>query len=182
MTEPEETGEDRGGILRSLLSPLRLPERLLEAVDALAESARELGPVRSELTRVADQTESLGGLLPALDAIRDELGERLTAVLEVVRALESQESHLNREVGALGGKVDAVSGALDPVGDRLEAIEHGTDRLAREVDSIHQTLRGVQHDIQRITGLRGERGAMERARDALIGRREELRGSNPPRD
>jgi len=177
---PEETNVNGGGgILGSLLAPLRLPERVLEALDALAESARELGPIRSELTRVGRQTEPLAKLIPALDGMRKDLGTRLDSVREVVKALESDESHLNSAVGELSVKVAALNDNLAPVGDRLAAIEGATDRLAREVEAIHGTIHGVQTDIQRITGLRGERGPMERARDALTGGR--VPGSGPVR-
>ena len=43
-----------------MLAPLRLPERVIDALDSLAEAAREVGPMRSELTRVREQTEPLG--------------------------------------------------------------------------------------------------------------------------
>ncbi len=96
---------------------------MLKALDALAESARELGPIRSELTRVGKQTEPLAELIPALEGIRSDLGNRLDSVREVVQALESDQSHLNRTVGDLGVKVSALNATLAPVGDRLVAIE-----------------------------------------------------------
>lgn len=34
---------------------------------------------------------------------------------------------------------------------------------------IHDDILGIKDDIQRITGLRGERGMMERARDVITG-------------
>ena len=156
------------GMLGSLLAPLRLPERVLKALDQVAESTRELGPIHSELTRVGKQTESLAELIPALS----DLGTQLDTVREVVQALESDESHLNTAVGDLSMRVGALNDTLAPVGERLEAIEATTDRLRSEVGAIHETLRGVQEDIRRITGLRGERGVMERTRDALTGGRD----------
>ena len=165
VSSGENTPDRDGGMLGSLLAPLRLPERMLKALDQLAESTRELGPIRSELARVGDQTEPLAELIPALS----DLGTRLDAVREVVQALESEESHLNTAVGDLSTRVGSLSDTLAPVGNRLEAIEATTDRLGGEVGAIHETLRGVQEDIRRITGLRGDRGVMERARDVFTG-------------
>lgn len=149
-------------MLAGLLAPLRLPERAVEALD-------QLRPMLSELTRVRQQTEPLGDLLPAVEHLEKVLGARLDAVHEVIVALESDESHLNRATNDLGAKVDALRGVLEPVDDRLANIERVTAALSREVASIHETIVGVKDDIQRTTGLRGDRGMMERARDVLTG-------------
>lgn len=189
-------------MLTSLLAPLRLPERVLEALEMLVESTRTLGPIHSELESVREQTEPLSELLPALDRLNEDLGARLDAVLGVVTALEnedshlaravggldeslgrrldavhwvvqsleSEDSHLNRAMGELSVHVEALREAVAPVDQRLTTIESSVNHLAGEVEAIHQTLGGVQEDIQRITGLRGERGVMERARDAITGK------------
>ncbi len=195
-------------MLSGLLAPLRLPERVLEALDELRPmrleltrvreqteplgdllpalqsleddlGARiggvhdELRPMRAELTRVQEQTEPVLELLPALQRLQDVLGTRLDAVHEVVVALESKESHLNRAIEEMGTKVATLTDALAPVDDRLVTVERTVHGLAGEVRSIHETLVGLKEDIQRITGLRGDRGVMERARDALTGAKDE---------
>ncbi len=121
----------------SLLAPLRLPERVLEALDELAE----LRSIRSELTRVREQTEPLAELGPLLERLKEDLGTRLGAVHET----------------------------LVPVDERLAVIERTTSELAVEIAAVHETLRGVQQDIQRMSGLRGERGIAERVRDRVVG-------------
>lgn len=149
----------------NLLAPLRLPERVLEALDELAE----LRAIRSELTRVRKQTEPLAELPPALERINDDLGTRLDGVRDVVVALESKRSHLNRTVDGLGDKVSALHEVLAPVDERLATIERTTGELVTEVKAIHESLRGVDENIQRMSGLRGERGLAERARDRVVG-------------
>ncbi len=156
-------------VVSGLIAPLRLPERLLDSLDVVAESVRELGPIRSEIGRVGRQTEPLAEVLPALEDIRAGLGTRLEDVREIVQALESDESHLNRAVSDLSVTVGALNDTLAPVDQRLAAIEDTTDRIAREIGAIHETLHGVQADIQRMSGLRGERGPIERVRDILTG-------------
>ncbi len=248
--EPDEpSGEGRSsGVLAGLLAPLRLPERVLEALDELRPMHMELARVRrqtaslgdllpalqrlqdvlgaridavhdvvdelrtlpAELVRVREQTDLLPGLQrlqdvlgaridavhgvvedlrpmpaelvrvreqtdlqPSLQRLQDVLGDRLDALHEVVVALESDESHLNVTTRDMGTKVEVLSNALEPVGDRLVTIERAVQALAVEVGAIHETVGEVKEDIQRITGLRGERGVMERARDALTGNNDE---------
>ena len=55
----ETEGARCGDVLAGLLAPLRLPERVGEALESLAEAARELGAMRAELVRVREQTEPL---------------------------------------------------------------------------------------------------------------------------
>ena len=158
---PKETPDDAGaGILAGLLAPLRLPERTLEALDALVEAVGNLGPMRSELTRVREQTKPLDGLLPAmkrlhkqteplaellpaLERLEERLGTRLDSVHEVVVALEGKDSHLNATVG----------------------------ELHREVAAMHKTLTGLQDDVQSVTDRLPDasRGPLEKARDVLTG-------------
>ncbi|MDQ3632134.1 MAG: hypothetical protein M3417_12860 [Actinomycetota bacterium] len=130
----------QGGVWGNLLAPLRLPERVLEALDELAE----LRSIRLELTRVREQTEPLGELLPALKGLNEDLGTRLDALHEI----------------------------LAPVDERLTTIERTTGELASEMRALHETVRAVQEDIQRMSGLRGERGLAERARDRIVGGKE----------
>ncbi len=164
------TSDDQGGgLLSGLLAPLRLPERVLEALDGLAESVRDLAPIRTELTRIREQTEPLAELHAALERLNEDLGARLDGLRGVVAELESDNSHLNRSTGELGAKVGALHDVLAPLDERLATIERTTGELAGEVKGIHETLAGVKDDIQRTTGLRGERGLMERARDTLTG-------------
>lgn len=156
-----ETSSGRGGsALAGLLAPLRLPERVLEALD-------ELRPMRLELARVREQTDPLVDLLPSLQRLEDVLSGRLDAVHDVVVALEREDSHLNRTTNELSAKVSVLSEELAPIDDRLASIERAIHAMATEVGAMHQTLRGVKDDIQRTTGLRGDRGIIERARDAL---------------
>ncbi len=158
---PQETPDEGGaGILSGLLAPLRLPERALAALEALAETAQNLGPMHSELTRVREQTkplselmpamerlikqtEPLADLLPALQRLEENLGTRLDSLHEVVVSLEGDESHLNA----------------------------GVRELQREAADINETLSGLKGDIKRITDRLPDpnRGPLEKARDDLGG-------------
>ncbi|MPZ66720.1 MAG: hypothetical protein GEU83_14820 [Pseudonocardiaceae bacterium] len=160
---------DQGGVLTSLLAPLRFPARVLDALGELVESVRDVPAIRSELAVVRERTEPLGDMIATLERINEGLATRLDAVLQVITALESERSHLNRTVGGLHTKVDALHEDLAPIDDRLVTLERTTRELAGDVNSIRNDVVGIKDDIQRVTGLRGERGPIERARDKLTG-------------
>lgn len=125
----------------NLLAPLRLPERAFAAFEELAGSASELRAIRSELARVREQTEPLAGMGTALERINEDLVTRLGALHDV----------------------------LAPVDEHLATIERTVGELAGEMGALHESLHHVQKDIQRMSGLRGERGMAERARDRIVG-------------
>ena len=132
-------------MLTSLLAPLRLPERVIETLESLAGAARELGPIRIELTRVREQTEPVAELLPALKRLEQELTRRLDGLHDVVMSLEGDESHLNVTVR----------------------------KLVEELEGLHGTVGGLQGDVERITDRLPDpdekRGPLEAARDVLSG-------------
>ncbi len=175
---PSET-PDQGGILTTLLAPLRLPERVLDALDELVESVRDVPAMRSELVLIRERTEPLADMIATLERINDGLATRLDAVLQVVTALESERSHLNRTVGGLHAKVDSLHEDLAPIDDRLVTLERTTKELAGSVNTIRDDVVGIKDDIQRVTGLRGERGMLERARDKITGGDEEPARGRP---
>jgi len=157
----DETARDgSGGLLAGLLAPLRLPERVIDALDSLAEAARELGPMRSELTRVREQTEPLvemmpalqrlvkqteplAELLPALDSLKRELVEQLEQLQVLIVALEGNDSHLNVTAG----------------------------KLVDELVAMHKTLDGLQDDVQSVTDRLPDasKGPLQKAQDVLTG-------------
>lgn len=141
----EETGSGRSSnVLGALLAPLRLPERVIDALQTLAEAAQEIAPIRHELTRVREQTEPLSQLLAALEGVESGLGERIDSLRHVVIALEGRESHLNKTTGELG----------------------------TELRAMHETIAGLKADLTRITDRLPDpesRGPLAKARDVLTG-------------
>ncbi len=139
-----ETASDRGGgMLAGLLAPLRLPERVIDALGSLAEAALELSPMRSELTRVREQTEPLGELipalerlientkplselLPALDSLKKELADQLERLQELIVALEGDRSHLNVTANTLVDELVAMHKTVDALQDDVKSV---TERM-----------------------------------------------------
>jgi uncharacterized coiled-coil protein SlyX len=191
----KETPEDGGaGILAGLLAPLRLPERTLGALDAVVEAVGNLGPMRSELTRVREQTEPLGELLPALERILEQtepLRELLPAlerirkqtdplakVLPALERLRKQTEPLSELLPALARLEERLGTRLDSVHEVVVALE-GKDSylnstvadLNRELAAMHKTLDGLKDDVRSVTERMPDasRGPLEKARDVLSG-------------
>ncbi len=99
-------------MLDGLLAPLRLPERVIDVLESLAEAAREVRPMRAELTRVREQTEPLAGLMPAAEQILGN-NEQVLAVAERIsgrgRAAAQLLPSLERLEEGLGGRIDGLS-------------------------------------------------------------------------
>ena len=164
MSHDKTPNSHGGGLLNGLLAPLRLPERVIDALESLAEAAAELGPMRSELTRVREraerisdqadeilgvskhireQAQPLGELLPALERLEQTLGGRVDGLREVVERLEGEEAHVNERVG----------------------------ELLQELATMHKTIHGLEDEVEKITERLPDptRGPLEKARDAITG-------------
>ena len=133
-----------GGLLSGLLAPLRLPERVVEAIEAVAEKLEDVRPMREEVVKIREQSSDLSELLPALDSMKTDLGKKLDSLQVVIERLEGVEAHLDERVG----------------------------NLCDEIHAMHDTVSGLQADVERVTDRMpdpGQRGALEKARDVLTG-------------
>lgn len=117
----------------NLLAPLRLPERVLEALDELAE----LRAIRLELTRVREQTEPLDELLPALERLNEDLATRLGALHETLAPVDERLVTIERTTGELVTEVKAIHESLRGVDENIQRMsglrgERGLAERARD--------------------------------------------------
>jgi chromosome segregation ATPase len=197
---PKDTPDDGGsGLLAGLLAPLRLPERALDALEGLVEAAGNLGPMRSELTRVREQTEPLGELLPTLEHLEESLSTQLDSLHKQTEPLGELLPALQHLEERLSTQLDSLHKQTEPLGELLPALEHLEERLGtrldsvhevvvelesedsylnstvaalnREVNAMHKTLRGLQDDVQSVTERLPDasRSPLEKAKDVLTG-------------
>lgn len=146
MTIPPDRTARAGGrdIVAGLLSPLRLPERVVVAIEVIGERLEDLRPMREGVETIRHQSRDLAELLPALTSMKDDLSGRLDRLHECVVELEEIEAGLDKRVG----------------------------QLCAELTAMHGTVGGLKGDVERITELlpdSNERGPLERARDVLTG-------------
>ncbi len=137
-----DTAHER--LLRGLLAPLRLPDRIVGAIEAGAEALDQIAPMRAEIVRIRKQSEPLAELPPTVEKMNEQLRSRLDSLHETVVRLERVESHLDERVGA----------------------------VVQELTAVHATVRGLQDDVERVTDRLPDQdapGPLERARDVLTG-------------
>ena len=165
-------------MLGGLLAPLRLPERVVETLDSVAGAARELSPMREELTRVRKQTEPLAGLMPAGEQIIKQT-EMVPDVWRTVERISGQAEPLSRLLPALDQLEQRLGSGLDSLHETIVTLEgeesHLNKRVSELVDELHamhNTIAGLQDDVQRVTDRlpdSGARGPLETARKVLTG-------------
>lgn len=134
-------------ILAGLFSPLRLPERLVVAIEVIAERLEDVRPMRAGVEMIRDQSRDLGDMLPALTGMKEDLSGRLDRLHECVLELEEIEAGLDRRV----------------------------ERLCEEITAMHGTVGNLKSDVERITERLpdpNEPGPLDRARDVLTGGRD----------
>ena len=139
-----ELPPDRGGgVLSGLLSPLRLPERVVEAIESIAEKLEDVRPMREDVATIREQSSDLDGLLPALEDMKEDIGGRLDALHDCMTNLEGVEGQLDARVAD----------------------------LCKEITAMHKTLEALQDDVQRVTDRLPDptRGPLEKARDVITG-------------
>ncbi len=137
---PPERG---GGVLSGLLSPLRLPERVAEAIESIAEKLEDVRPMREDVATIREQSSDLDELLPALASMKEDLGARIDALHGCILELEGIEEGLDKRVR----------------------------ELCQEMTAMHRTVGGLEGDVERITERLPDptHGPLDKVRDALAG-------------
>lgn len=131
-------------LLGGLLSPLRLPERGVVAIESIAERLEDIRPMREEVETIRRQSAGLDEMLPALTSMKDDLGGRLDGLHELIVALEGIEAGLDKRVG----------------------------ELSQEITALHRTVGALKGDVERVTERLPDPngpGPLGRARDVLTG-------------
>ena len=177
MPADDTAREGGGGVLAGLLAPLRLPERVIDALDSLAEAAREVGPMRSELTRVREQTEPLAELMPALERLIKQT-EPVPEVLRAVEQIREQTEPLSELLPALDGVKKELGHQLERVQELIVSLEGDEShlnvtagKLVDELVAMHKTVDGLKDDVRSVTERLPDasKGPLEKARDVLTG-------------
>ena len=166
-----------GGVLAGLLAPLRLPERVMDALDSLAEAAREVSPMRSELTRVREQTEPLAELMPALERLIKQT-EPVPEVLRAVKQIRQQAEPLSELLPALESVKKELGEQLERLQELIVSLEGDESylnvtagKLVDELVAMHKTVDELKDEVRSVTERLPDasKGTLEKARDALTG-------------
>lgn len=184
LISPRETPDDGGGgLLAGLIAPLRLPERALEALEALVAAAAELGPMRAELARVREQTEPLAKLIPQLDRLHrqmkpldgllpglERIREQTEPLAELIPALDRLHKQMKPLDGLLPG-LERLDRQTKPLAELLPALERLEERLGTRLDSVHDVVVALEGDESHLNGsvreLQQELAEMHKTLSAL---------------
>jgi hypothetical protein len=135
-------------VIDVLLTPLRLPARALENLDALVEAGRRL---------------------PALE---EAVASHLRALDELVRNISEDVGATRAELQRIGGQVDDVARTVGQLVAGVATLEPGMPRLEDEVARTRRLLEGVKGDLQDLSEHLPDRdppGPLARAREAITG-------------
>ncbi|MGI8511636.1 MAG: hypothetical protein ACR2NH_03310, partial [Solirubrobacteraceae bacterium] len=106
----------------------------------------------------------------------------LTASVRDLAPMRDELIRIREQTEPLDEHVVDLHHDLEPVGKRLETVERSVEQMREEVHDMHEAVAAIQFDIQRVTGLRGDRGMLERVRDKVTGGApEEPREGEDPR-
>ena len=180
MAQQETSNDARGGLLSGLTAPLRLPERALVALEALAGAADALTDIRSELGTLRQQNEPLAELVP----LTKDIKARIEPMPPTVERISGQAEPLEELLPALVRLEKAVVQRLEDAHETMKALERAEARLneqvsnlCREIGTLQETVTGLKGDVERITERLPDptQGPLDKVRDALTGR-----GESPP--
>ncbi|MDQ3720876.1 MAG: hypothetical protein M3350_08890 [Actinomycetota bacterium] len=137
-------------MIDTLLSPLRLPERALQALDRIVEDlgglredmAAELRPMRKHMAVMRESTSRLPGGIEKIEESVSGLGGRLDKVHEAVGNVHADMSGLNAQVEALGKQLATMQVTLEDMKVHVEQViedlpgASGTGVVSRVRDAI----------------------------------------------
>ena len=175
MPPGDTSGSNGASVLNTLLAPLRIPDRVVVALGSMAEAARELGPMRAELTRVRKQTEPLPDLMPALERILEHI-ERVPEMLSVVERISRQTDSLAQLLSAvehveegLGERIDSLRTVVGSLESEDSYLNKTVGELVGDLRAMHETITELKGDVKSVTDRMPDpnRGPLEKARDAF---------------
>ena len=143
-----------------VLAPLRLPDRVIEALDSLVETAEEVGQMHAELTRVREHVEPLAALPPVAERIGSQAG-LLSEVLSLMQGIQERAEPLGGLLPALEGLEQSLGARVDSLRDVVGGLRTEESRLNERVEELVRLLATIDETISEL------RGDVEQIRDRL---------------
>jgi hypothetical protein len=160
-------------MLNTLPKVTRLPQQLIDAIQATTEAARRLpGLQRVVVDRLGSLDRGVRDMLALVPAIAADL-ERVRATVEPqherVAAIERGLAILPD----LAADLEGVRATVEPQHERVAGIEQAVARLDRSVSEMQRTLAVVKGDVEDATERLPDpdaRGPLARVRETVTGR------------
>ncbi len=176
---PDDSGAGllSSGLAATLMAPLRIPERVLRALEGLSGAADTLGDIRSELGSMREQNEPLAELVP----LTRQLREQIAPMPPTVERISGQAKPLEELLPALVHLEEAVVERLEAAQATMEALERDESRLndqvaklCGEVGELQRIVSALREDVERVTERLPDpaHGPLDKVRDVFTGRNE----------
>ena len=127
MTDDRSDPLEPQGLLGTLLSPLRAPQRVITDIETIASALLSLQ--RDARDRLA-----------AIDHHAGELVERVGALLEPVQSLDRHVAEMGSLEQTIIERMEALQAPLDRVDDRVTELQRLEQVITVRMDSIDEDL------------------------------------------
>ncbi|HWH09700.1 MAG TPA: hypothetical protein VG165_01095 [Solirubrobacteraceae bacterium] len=127
----EDSQAQSSGVLDALLSPLRLPGRVVGEIESVSRSLRSLQ--RSAEVHLTSLDARAGSLIAGLAVLQDSM-DRVEARIEALTTLEATIE------GRMDGLREVLNVRLLAVEAEVRGIRPAVDQTARDVQTIGQLL------------------------------------------
>jgi len=155
MSESDPAGRG-GNVIAGLLAPLRLPERVLDALDAIVESVQALAPMSAEIVQVRKQTAPVADLLPALDDLEASLGRRLNALSAELTRVREQTEPMAELLPALDALEKSIDSRLDAMSAELVRVREQTASMAEVLPALDRLQEAIAPRLDRLLEVVGD--------------------------
>ena len=171
-----------GSLLSGLMAPLSVPERALDALEALAGAAGALNDIRSELGAMRQDNAPLAELVP----LTKEIKTQIEPMPRTVERISGQAEPLEELLPALVRLEQAVVERLEAAQETMEALERNEARLNDQVRSLtsdigtlQETVAGLKGDVERVTERLPDptHGPLDKVREVFTARGEPPAGN-----
>ena len=153
------------GLLETLLSPLRAPERVVRDIERIASSLLSVeGVIQKHLTSVDARAGALQG---AVERLQDTLGElrspldridrKVTQLAKLEQVITGRMDELQAPLDRIDLKVNELAALEQVITERMDTIDLdlNTRMLAieQEVRALHPPIGQMAGDVARVQGL-----------------------------
>ncbi len=149
MTDDRSESQETQGLLGTLLSPLRAPERVVKDIERIAASLSTVqGVIEKHLTSV---DERAGALQSAVGTVQDTLG-----------LLQTPLDRIDRKVSQLTKLEHVITERMDALKVPLENVDRQVADLATLEQVITERMEALQAPLERVDRQVAELASLEK--------------------
>jgi len=170
MTDENAENQEQG-LLGTLLSPLRAPQRMVTDIETIASA---LVSVRDRLASVDKSAGLLVSSVGALQAPVEQIDRKITKLhKELVQVITQRMTALQAPLDRVDRKVTELATLEQTITERMDAIDSDLNArmlsVEQEVRALHAPINQMAADVATVVTLLPEPGdgALARLKDTL---------------